>query len=61
MELDKDLRSRQEARDLLKAAAAAQKQLAAMSQQQLDTIAKAVAEAVFAASAELADMAVRET
>ena len=61
MELDKDLLSRQEARELLKKAAAAQKQLAVMSQQQLDTIVKAVADAVFAASSELADMAVRET
>ena len=61
MELDKDLLSRQEARDLLKMAAAAQKQLATMSQQQLDTIVKAVADAIFAASSELADMAVRET
>ena len=61
MELDKDLRSRQEARDLLKQAAAAQKQLAAMSQQQLDNIVKAISDAIFAASSELADMAVRET
>ena len=61
MELDKDLRSRQEARELLKQAAAAQKQLATMSQQQLDTIVKAISDAIFAASSELADMAVRET
>ena len=61
MELDKDLLSRQEARELLKKAAAAQKQLASMSQQQLDTIVKAIADAIFAASSELADMAVRET
>ena len=46
---------------MLRKAAAAQKQLAAMSQQQLDAIAKAVAEGIFAASSELADMAVRET
>ena len=61
MELDKDLQSRQAARDLLKQAAAAQKQLAAMPQEKLDAIAKAVADAFYAASAELADMAVRET
>ena len=61
MELDKDLLSRQEARDLLKQAAAAQKQLAAMPQQQLDTIVKAICDAIYAAAPELADMAVRET
>ena len=61
MDLDKDLLSRQEARDLLKQAAAAQKQLAAMTQQQLDTIVKAICDAIYAASSELADMAVRET
>ena len=61
MELDKDLLSRQEARDLLKKAAKAQKQLASMSQQKLDAIAKAVADAFYGASSELADMAVRET
>ena len=38
MDLDKDLLSRQEARELLKQASAAQRQLAQMSQQQLDTI-----------------------
>ena len=61
MDLDKDLLSRQEARELLKQAAAAQKQLAAMTQQQLDTIVKAIADAIYAAAPELADMAVRET
>ncbi len=61
MELDKDLLSRQEARELLKQANAAQQQLAQMSQQQLDTIVKAIADAIYAASSELADMAVRET
>ena len=43
MEFDKDLMARQEARQLAKAAEAAQKKLAEMSQQQLDAIAKAVA------------------
>ena len=61
MDLDKDLLSRQEARELLKQAASAQAQLAAMSQQQLDTIVKAIADAIYAAAPELADMAVRET
>ena len=61
MDLDKDLLSRQEARDLLKQAASAQKQLAAMPQQQLDTIVKAICDAIYAAAPELADMAVRET
>ena len=61
MDLDKDLLSRQEARELLKQAAAAQKQLAAMTQQQLDTIVKAISDAIYNASSELADMAVRET
>ena len=61
MDLDKDLLSRQEARELLKQASSAQKQLAAMTQQQLDTIVKAVCDAIYAAAPELADMAVRET
>ena len=61
MNFDKDLSSRQEARDLLKQAATAQRCLAAMSQAQLDAIAKAIGDAIYAASSELADMAVRET
>ena len=61
MDLDKDLLSRQEARELLKQAASAQAQLAQMSQQQLDTIVKAIADAIYSAAPELADMAVRET
>jgi len=61
MELDKDLLSRQEARHLLQQAQQAQKILSRMEQEQLDAIAKAVSEAIFRASAELADMAVRET
>jgi len=61
MELDKDLLSRQEARDLLKQANAAQQTLATLSQQQLDTIVKAISDAIYAASSELADMAAKET
>ena len=61
MELDKDLQARQEARQLLRQAELAQKQLADFSQEQLDAICKAIADAFYNASAELADMAVRET
>ena len=61
MELDKDLKARQEARDMAKAAEVAQKNLAAMSQSQLDAIVEAVAKAFFNAALELAELAVRET
>ena len=61
MEFDKDLQAVQQARDLAKAAKQAQNALAQMSQQQLDTIVKAVAKAFAAAAPELAEMAVRET
>ena len=61
MELDKDLQARQEARDLLIKAETAQRQLARFPQQKLDAIVKAIADAVFSAASELADMAVRET
>ena len=61
MELDKDLQARQEARCLAILAQQAQQKLADMSQQQLDRITEAVAKAFFEASAELADMAARET
>ncbi len=61
MELDKDLQARQEARELARQAEAAQKQLAKMSQQQLDTITEAVANAFSKAAVELAELAVRET
>ena len=61
MEFDKDLKARQEARQLLKQAEQAQKQLADFSQEQLDAICKAMSDAFYNASAELADMAVRET
>ncbi len=61
MELDKDLQARQQARELAKAAEAAQQRLAQMSQQQLDSIVTAVAKAFAAAAPELAEMAVQET
>ena len=61
MELDKDLKARQQARDLARQAEEAQKCLAGMSQQQLDAIVQAVAKAFAAAAPELAEMAVRET
>ena len=61
MELDKDLRARQQARDLARQAEQAQVILAGMNQQQLDHIAQAVAKAFAAAAAELAEMAVQET
>ncbi len=61
MELDKDLKARQQARDLARQAEEAQKLLAQMSQQQLDAIVQAVAKAFAAAAPELAEMAVQET
>ena len=61
MELDKDLKARQEARQLLKAAQQAQIALADYSQEQIDAIVRGIADAFYAAAPELADMAVRET
>ena len=61
MEFDKDLSARQEARLLCRQAEKAQRQLRTMSQAQLDAITTAIANAFAAASAELADLAVRET
>ena len=61
MELDKDLKARQEARMLLRRAEQAQKELAGFSQEKIDAIVKAMADAFYAAAPELADMAVRET
>ena len=61
MELSKDLRSRQEARDLAAAAENAQHQLSRMTQAQLDTIVEAVAKAFCAESTLLAELAVSET
>ena len=59
--MDKDLQSRQEARELLRQAEAAQKILAGFSQEKLDAIARAVSEAFHSRAAELAELAVRET
>ena len=61
MELDKDLSARQEARLLFRQAQQAQTQLRTMSQSQLDAITAAIAKAFANASAELAELAVRET
>ena len=61
MEFDKDLQARQEARTLLQQAEKAQKALADYSQDKLDAIVEAIANAVYNAASELADMAVRET
>ena len=61
MELDKDLQARQEARAMAKAAKEAQLRLREFSQEQLDAIVEAVAEAFYAHSVELAELAVRET
>ena len=61
MELDKDLKARQQARDFARKALAAQKKLAKMSQQQLDTITETVARAFSEKAEELAQLAVEET
>ena len=61
MEFDKDLGARQEARELCRQAAKAQKLLRRMSQQQLDAITEAIAKAFHAAASELAALAVDET
>ncbi len=61
MELDKDLKARQEARLLARQAEEAQKNLAQMRQEQLDKIVEAIADAFYKESSALADMAVRET
>ena len=61
MELDKDLAARQEARELARQAASAQKELAQMTQEKLDAIVEAVAKAFSREAAALAEMAVRET
>ena len=61
MELDKDLRSRQEARALAKQAQAAQKALASFSQEKLDAIVEAIARAFYLEAGTLAELAVKET
>ncbi len=59
--MDKDLRSIQEVRDLLKKAREAQKALAVMTQEQLDNITAAISKAAAEQAKRLADMAVEET
>ena len=61
MELDNDLKARQEARDLAALAETAQRSLAQMPQEKLDTIVEAISKAFCAAAVELAELAVRET
>ena len=61
MDFDKDLAARQEARGLCRQAEQAQKTLSGFTQEQLDRIVEAVANACAAASVELAELAVRET
>ncbi|MBQ7455740.1 MAG: acetaldehyde dehydrogenase (acetylating) [Clostridia bacterium] len=61
MELDKDLASIQEARDLVKKAKAAQAVLAEMDQQQVDRIVAAMAGAAERSASKLAQMAVADT
>ena len=56
MEFDKDLQARQEARQLLRRAEDAQKQLGRFSQEKLDAIVKAIAAAIYGAATELADI-----
>ncbi len=59
--MDRDLQSMQEMRTLVRQAAVAQAALAALNQEQVDRICAAVAQAGFAASAELARIAVEDT
>ena len=61
MEFDKDLKVRQEARDLLRQAEMAQQELARFPQEKLDAIVKAIADSIYEAAPELAELAVRET
>ena len=61
MQLDQDLSARQEARDLSARAVQAQKILGTFSQEKLDGIVKAMAEAFAAEADNLAKMAVEET
>ncbi len=61
MEFEKDLAARQEARDLCRKAASAQKELSRFPQEKLDEICKSVVKRFSAAATELAEMAVQET
>src|SRR4249920_786906 len=59
--MDKDLASVQEARDLLARAAEAQKAFSKVSQEQVDRVVTAIAQAASAAAERLARLAVDET
>ena len=61
MELDKDLKARQEARDLARQSQVAQAALSQMTQQQLDAIVENISKVFSAAAPRLARMAVEET
>ena len=61
MEFDRDLRSIQEARDLMRNAVAAQKQFAEFDQAQVDRICEAMCAACMANAEPLAKMANEET
>ena len=61
MELDQDLASRQEARNLIVRAAQAQERLSQMDPKRLDAICAAVAQAFSAQAESLARLAVEET
>ena len=61
MEYDKDLRSIQEARDLIKNAKIAQKQFATWSQADIDKLTKHICEACVRNAEPLAKMAQQET
>lgn len=61
MELDKDIRSTQEVRDLVKKAKSAQLEFKHYNQSQVNKIVKAMADAAFDASEKLAKMAHEET
>ena len=61
MEFDKDLSARQQAREFAKQAEAAQKELAEMTQEQLDYIVEEIAKAFAKEAGTLAEMAVKET
>ena len=61
MQFDKDLQSIQEVRDLISRALEAQEEYASFSQEQVDRVVKAIAEACAANAERLAKMAVEET
>ncbi len=61
MQLDRDLASVQEVRDLIRAAKKAQAELASMDQKQVDAIVRALCEAAYAQAEPLAKMTVEDT